>query len=56
MNVITHILIAKIHHWLLSAKVVVELAKSDDIKAAVMLHPSFVTVDDIKGTTSGLSQ
>lgn len=30
------------------AKVVVELAKSDDIKAAVLLHPSFVTVDDIK--------
>ena len=34
----------------LSAKVVVELAKSDDIKAVVLLHPSFVTVDDIKGT------
>ncbi|XP_078148661.1 endo-1,3;1,4-beta-D-glucanase-like [Carex rostrata] len=34
-------------HLLLS-KVVVELAKSDDIKAAVLLHPSFVTVDDIK--------
>ncbi|XP_078149174.1 endo-1,3;1,4-beta-D-glucanase-like isoform X3 [Carex rostrata] len=30
------------------AKVVVELAKSDDIKAAVLLHPSLVTVDDIK--------
>ncbi|XP_078149179.1 endo-1,3;1,4-beta-D-glucanase-like [Carex rostrata] len=30
------------------AKVVVELAKSDDIKAVVLLHPSFVTVDDIK--------
>ncbi|KAJ0979645.1 hypothetical protein J5N97_015119 [Dioscorea zingiberensis] len=30
------------------AKVVAELAKSDDIKAAVMLHPSLVTVDDIK--------
>lgn len=27
-----------------------ELAKSDYIQAAVMLHPSFVTVDDIKGT------
>ncbi|XP_039129764.1 endo-1,3;1,4-beta-D-glucanase-like [Dioscorea cayenensis subsp. rotundata] len=30
------------------AKVVAELAKSEDIKAAVMLHPSFVTVEDIK--------
>ncbi|KAJ6838827.1 endo-1,3,1,4-beta-D-glucanase-like [Iris pallida] len=30
------------------AKVVVELAKSGDIQSAVMLHPSFVTVDDIK--------
>lgn len=30
------------------AKVVVQLAKSDDIQAAVLLHPSFVTVDDIK--------
>lgn len=28
------------------AKVVVELAKTDDIQAAVMLHPSFFTVDD----------
>lgn len=30
------------------AKVVVELAKGVDIKAGVLLHPSFVTVDDIK--------
>nr|KJB72698.1 hypothetical protein B456_011G191300 [Gossypium raimondii] len=30
------------------AKVVVELAKVALIQAAVMLHPSFVTVDDIK--------
>jgi dienelactone hydrolase len=30
------------------AKVVVELAKSDYIQAAVLLHPNFVTVDDIK--------
>ncbi|XP_073104550.1 endo-1,3;1,4-beta-D-glucanase isoform X1 [Elaeis guineensis] len=30
------------------AKVVADLAKYDYIKAAVMLHPSFVTVDDIK--------
>ncbi|KAM0954229.1 putative dienelactone hydrolase, alpha/Beta hydrolase [Dioscorea sansibarensis] len=30
------------------AKVVAELAKSEDIKAAVMLHPSLVTVEDIK--------
>ncbi|KAH0641181.1 hypothetical protein KY285_037767 [Solanum tuberosum] len=29
-------------------KVVVELAKSDNIQAAVLLHPSFVSVDDIK--------
>lgn len=28
---------------------VVQLAKGDEIKAAVLLHPSFVTVDDIKG-------
>ena len=33
----------------LSAKVVVELAKSAYIDAAVMLHPSFVTLDDIHG-------
>ncbi|MCD7470192.1 hypothetical protein HAX54_009872 [Datura stramonium] len=30
------------------AKVVTELAKSDNIQAAVLLHPSFVSVDDIK--------
>lgn len=30
------------------AKVVVELAKSDYIQSAVLLHPSRVTVDDIK--------
>ncbi|KAB1214180.1 hypothetical protein CJ030_MR5G027205 [Morella rubra] len=30
------------------AKVVVELAKSELIQAAVLLHPSFVTLDDIK--------
>ncbi|KAJ4789512.1 alpha/beta-Hydrolases superfamily protein [Rhynchospora pubera] len=30
------------------AKVVVELAKSGDIKAGVLLHPAFVTVDDMK--------
>ncbi|XP_043722474.1 endo-1,3;1,4-beta-D-glucanase-like [Telopea speciosissima] len=29
-------------------KVAVELAKSDYIQCAVLLHPSFVTVDDIK--------
>jgi len=27
----------------------VELAKAKEIQAAVMLHPSFVSVDDIKG-------
>ncbi|PNX77716.1 endo-1,3-1,4-beta-D-glucanase-like protein, partial [Trifolium pratense] len=31
------------------AKVVVELAKSRLIQAAVLLHPSFITLDDIKG-------
>jgi len=30
------------------AKVVVELLKGEDVKAGVLLHPSFVTVDDIK--------
>ncbi|KAK3138842.1 hypothetical protein QOZ80_5AG0374100 [Eleusine coracana subsp. coracana] len=30
------------------AKVVVELAKAHEIQAAVLLHPSVVTVDDIK--------
>ncbi|XP_072959379.1 endo-1,3;1,4-beta-D-glucanase-like [Typha angustifolia] len=30
------------------AKVVVELAKAAEIQAAVLLHPSFVTVDDFK--------
>lgn len=32
-----------------SAKVVVELSKFELIQAAVLLHPSLVTVDDIKG-------
>ncbi|KAK1562889.1 hypothetical protein Q3G72_018569 [Acer saccharum] len=31
------------------AKVVVQLAKREVIQAAVLCHPSFVTVDDIKG-------
>lgn len=31
------------------AKVVVELAKDADIQVAALLHPSFVTLDDIKG-------
>ncbi|OEL36997.1 hypothetical protein BAE44_0001984, partial [Dichanthelium oligosanthes] len=30
------------------AKVVVELAKVHEIQAAVLLHPSLLTVDDIK--------
>lgn len=34
---------------LFSAKVVVELTKAGEIQAAVLCHPSFVTVDDIKG-------
>ncbi|KAH9682988.1 DLH domain-containing protein [Citrus sinensis] len=33
---------------ILSTKVAVELAKHEFIQAAVLLHPSFVTVDDIK--------
>lgn len=37
---------------LFSAKVVVELAKGDFIQAAVLAHPSFVTLDDIKGKSS----
>lgn len=37
---------------LFSAKVVVELAKGDFIQAAVLAHPGFVTVDDIKGKSS----
>ena len=32
-----------------AAKVVVELAKPDYLQAAVVCHPSFVTVDDIRG-------
>lgn len=31
------------------AKVVVELAKTRAIEATVLLHPSFVSMDDIKG-------
>ncbi|KAJ0614363.1 putative dienelactone hydrolase, alpha/Beta hydrolase [Helianthus annuus] len=31
------------------AKVVVELAKDGEIQFAALLHPSFVTLDDIKG-------
>ncbi|KAA0049403.1 hypothetical protein IC582_012743 [Cucumis melo] len=37
------------------AKVVVELAKVELIQAAVLLHPSFVTVDDIKGVKAHIS-
>lgn len=33
-----------------SAKVIVQLASSDCIQAAVMFHPSFVTQDEMKGT------
>lgn len=34
---------------LISAKVAVELAKQKLVDATVLLHPSGVTVDDIKG-------
>lgn len=34
---------------LITAKVAVELAKQELVKALVLLHPSRVTVDDIKG-------
>ncbi|KAF5175916.1 Endo-1,3-1,4-beta-D-glucanase [Thalictrum thalictroides] len=37
------------------AKVVTQLAKTDSIKAAVMLHPSFVSVDDIKEVKAPLA-
>jgi len=37
------------------AKVVAELAKFGEIKAGVMLHPSLVTVDDIKAIKSHLA-
>ncbi|KAF3457217.1 hypothetical protein FNV43_RR01874 [Rhamnella rubrinervis] len=36
-------------------KVVVELAKSDFIQAAVILHPAFVTVEDIKEVKAPIS-
>lgn len=37
------------------AKVVVELAKTGAIKASVLLHPSFVSVDDIKGVKAPIA-
>ncbi|GAY50626.1 hypothetical protein CUMW_128130 [Citrus unshiu] len=37
------------------AKVAVQLAKREFIQAAVLLHPSFVTVDDIKGVEVPIS-
>ncbi|XP_043709269.1 endo-1,3;1,4-beta-D-glucanase-like isoform X2 [Telopea speciosissima] len=37
------------------AKVVVQLAKSDEIQAVVMLHPSRVTVDDIRAVKIPIS-
>ena len=35
-----------------SGMVVVNLASSDDIQAAVVLHPGQITEDEIKGTFS----
>ncbi|CAN8258353.1 unnamed protein product [Cochlearia groenlandica] len=37
------------------AKVVAELSKQELIQAAVLLHPSFVTVDDIKGVKAPIA-
>ncbi|KAM4116150.1 hypothetical protein ACJW30_02G028900 [Castanea mollissima] len=37
------------------AKVVVELAKAEFIQAAVLCHPSFVTLDDIKGVKAPIA-
>ncbi|KAH7679541.1 putative hydrolase related to dienelactone hydrolase protein [Dioscorea alata] len=37
------------------AKVVVELAKSAEIQAGVLLHPAFVSVDDIKDVKSPIA-
>ncbi|KAL6137867.1 hypothetical protein ACLB2K_063156 [Fragaria x ananassa] len=37
------------------AKVVTELANSEFIQAAVLLHPSFTTVDDIEGVKSPIA-
>jgi len=37
------------------AKVVVELSKGEDLKAGILLHPSLVTVDDIKGVKAPLA-
>ncbi|XP_040369882.1 endo-1,3;1,4-beta-D-glucanase isoform X2 [Rosa chinensis] len=36
-------------------KVVTELAKSEFIQAAVLLHPSFISVDDIEGVKSPIA-
>lgn len=43
-SLLRHLLLA-----FLSAKVTVELTKDSSVQAAVMLHPSLVTVDDIQG-------
>ncbi|KAH1116278.1 hypothetical protein GYH30_045952 [Glycine max] len=41
--------------FFLSAKVVIELAKSKLIQTAVLLHPSFISLDDIKGVDTPIA-
>lgn len=54
--VISFSIVTKFCLFVLSAaKVVVELTKSPHIQAAVLLHPSRITLDDIKGITYNFS-